>query len=87
MVFLASDELAILNLITLIAAILVQWRNDVIQIGAFLDGLDSVLTLRSREVVKCAFEDESETFGHEADLVGLTPAEKEQSNLPNTIVL
>lgn len=87
MVTLLTNVLSVVDFVTLVAAVLVERGNDIVEESEFLDRLDLVLASSRVEVVVGALEDEAETLRHESDLVGLTPAEEEKSQLADTIVL
>lgn len=86
-VALPPDVLAIDDLVTLIAAVLVERCDDLFQVGTFFDRLGSVLAFRALVVVVRTFEDEAETLGHKSDLIGFTPAKEEESDLSDALVL
>jgi hypothetical protein len=65
----------------------VQRLDDCPQIESLRHWLDPILALGTTVVVVCALEDEAKAFGHESDLRSLTPAEQEERNLAETIIL
>ena len=86
-ILLPTDVLTIHDFVALVAAILVQRGDDITEISSLLNRLNALLALGRMEVVLGTLEDEAETFRHESNLVGLTPAEEEKRNLPNTLML
>jgi hypothetical protein len=65
----------------------VQGLDNCPQVQSLGHRFDSILALWATIVVVCALEDEPKALGDESDLGGLTPAEQEEGNLAETIVL
>jgi hypothetical protein len=86
-VTLLADVLALVDLVTLISAVVVQRCDGVVEESELFYRLDAVLASGRVEEVVGALVDEAHDFGHVTDLVGLTPAEEVESNLTHTVVL
>jgi hypothetical protein len=65
----------------------VQGLDNCPQVQSLGHRLDSILALGTAVVVVCALEDEAKAFGYESDLGSFTPAEQEEGNLAETIIL
>jgi hypothetical protein len=75
-IFFPADIFAIHNFIALVSAVLIQRSDYLTKISAFLNRFNSLLTFRRVIVVVRTLENETQTFGHEPDLICLTPAEQ-----------
>ena len=72
---------------TLVSEVLVQGSDDLVQVCELLHRFHPILAFGRIQVVQGALVDEAETFGHETDLIRLTPAEQVESNLSGPIML
>ena len=83
----ATDVNTFVDLVTLIAAVAIQRGDDVVEEGELLNRFDHVLAGGRVQVVIGALEEEAQTLGHEADLVGLAPDQKIKGELSHTVML
>jgi len=83
----ASDVFAIVNLVALIAHVLIERGNDIVEIIPFLERFVARLTFRRAKIIVATFEDEGKTFRNKTNLIGLTPTTQIQRKLPCTIML
>jgi hypothetical protein len=86
-VSLPPQELAVDDLVPLVSKEPVQGLDNAPQVETLGNGLDPVLAFRASIVVVGALEDEAQTFRGEPDLGGFTPAQEEQGDLPQPVVL
>lgn len=87
MIFLSPNELAIQNLITLVAHEPIQGNDDGVEVKTFRDRVDSILALGATVIVIRAFEDETQALWYEADIASFAPTEQVESDLPEAVIL
>lgn len=75
MIPLPPDELAIHDLVTLVANESVERFDNCAQVKSFRNGIDSILALRGSVVVVRTLEDEAQALWNEAHLRSLPPTQ------------
>lgn len=87
MVLLATNELAIDNLVALVPHETVQRLDDRLEVQALRNGIYPVLTLGTPVVVVGTLEDKTQTLRGKPNVPGLTPAKKVEGDLSEAIIL